>query len=166
MVDPTHAARKNPFKNSYISPCAAILARIMNKISEINAKDLVLRSSLWYTSFHSTLDRKGTHSMNSNSLAQLKALQAEAHTLHKNLGFFTQRLDALVAEQNPTDAPETTPSDWKREDGRLSDKGVTAMEMMFQSGRSVTEVAKSFDITVSAASHRKRIWQAKNGPAA
>ncbi|MCK1485918.1 hypothetical protein IVB25_25295 [Bradyrhizobium sp. 193] len=101
--------------------------------------------------------------MHPNSLAQLKALQAEAHTLHKNLGFFARRLDALLAEQDPSDAPETTPSDWKREDGRLSDKGVAAMEMMFQSGRSVTEVAKSFDITVSAASHRKRIWQAKNG---
>jgi hypothetical protein len=104
--------------------------------------------------------------MDPNSLAQLKVLQAEARTLHKNLGFFARRLDALIAEQTPTDAPETTTADWKREDGRLSDKGVAAMEMMFESGRTVTEVAKSFDITVSAASHRKRIWQAKNGTAA
>jgi hypothetical protein len=98
-----------------------------------------------------------------DALTQLKTLQDDAHALLKAVGVFAQRLDAVVADLTPKDAPETGPADWKREDGRLNDKGVAAMEMMFESGRSVTEVAKSFDITVSAASHRKRVWQAKSG---
>jgi hypothetical protein len=72
--------------------------------------------------------------MNANTLAQLTALKADANALRKNIDSLARRLDMLIA-----------------------------MEMMFESGRSVTEVAKSFDITVSAASHRKRIWQTKSG---
>lgn len=99
--------------------------------------------------------------MDPTTLAKLQALHAEANGLRDAFDSFTRRLDALIAEEAPKDAPSLNPADLKREDGRLDDRGVAAMEAMFAAGRTVTEIAKAFDITVSAASHRKRIWQAK-----
>ena len=99
--------------------------------------------------------------MDSTTLAKLQALREEAVGLRDAFDAFTCRFDALIAEAAPKNAPSLSPADLKRGDGRLDDRGVAAMEAMFAAGRTVTEIAKAFDITVSAASHRKRIWQAK-----
>lgn len=101
--------------------------------------------------------------MDGPTLAKLRALCIEANELRDAVNAFTRRLDALIADQAPSDATQSGPDDWKREDGRLNDQGVTAMEVMFEAGRTVTDIAKNFGITVSAASNRKRIWQAKAG---
>ncbi|GLS46943.1 hypothetical protein [Methylobacterium brachythecii] len=99
--------------------------------------------------------------MEATTLAKLQTLRTEANSLRDAFDAFAHRLDALITEQTPKDAPPASSDDWKRDDGRLNDQGVAAMEAMFEAGRTVTEIAKEFDITVSAASHRKRIWQAK-----
>lgn len=100
--------------------------------------------------------------MEKSILVSLKRLQSDAHNLRNTADSFAKRLDLLVAEHAKT-APADEPSEFKRSDGRLSDVGINAMEAMFAEGRTVTEVAKAFDCTVSAASNRKRIWQAKAG---
>ncbi|TXM94946.1 hypothetical protein [Methylobacterium sp. WL116] len=99
--------------------------------------------------------------MDAATLAGLQALRTEANGLRDAFDAFTRHLDTLIADETPKDAPSLNPADWKRPDGRLDDQGVKAMEAMFAAGRTVTEIAKDFDITVSAASHRKRIWQVK-----
>lgn len=98
--------------------------------------------------------------MDNPAFAALKRLQAEARALQTAVAAFVSRLDLLVADQAQGKAAEA-PVDLKRPDGRLSDAGIAAMEAMFAEGRTVTEIAKAFNCTVSAASHRKRIWQAK-----
>src|SRR4051794_8742512 len=98
--------------------------------------------------------------MDAATLASLQRLQTEAHALSKAINSITHRLDALIAH-HAKGAAIDEPPDWKRPDGRLSDAGITAMEAMLAEGRTVTEIAKAFHCTVSAASHRKRIWQAK-----
>ena len=99
--------------------------------------------------------------MDGPTLAKLQALRSEAGELRNALDAFARRLDTLMAEQAPNEGAAPGPDDWKRDDGRLSDQGVLAMEAMFEAGRSVTDTSKDFGITVSAASNRKRIWQAK-----
>jgi hypothetical protein len=101
--------------------------------------------------------------MDPTALAKLQALRGEVRGLRDTVDAFVHRLDALLDDLTPKDAPiPTKPEDFKRDDGRLNDQGVAAMEAMFAAGRTVTEIAKEFDITVSAASHRKRIWQANH----
>ena len=94
-------------------------------------------------------------------LAELNALRTEAGTLQDTLGAFARRLDKLVADLSRTETSPPKPADLKREDGRLTDQGVAVMEAAFAAGQTVTEIAKNFGITVSASSHRRRVWQAK-----
>ncbi|MGO4508009.1 hypothetical protein AB4Z51_13405 [Bradyrhizobium sp. 2TAF36] len=100
--------------------------------------------------------------MKPTNVPGLLHLQNEAHELRNAFELFTRRLDALVIEQTK-DAPATGPADWKRADGRLNDAGISAMEAMFAAGRSVSQIAETFKIAKSAASHRKQIWRARTG---
>jgi hypothetical protein len=94
-------------------------------------------------------------------LAELKALGADARSISTAFGSFADRLDKLVSNLTPKEALPASPSDFKRYDGRLNDDGIRLMEAAFEAGRRVTDIARDFKITVSAASHRKRIWEAK-----
>jgi len=99
------------------------------------------------------------------TLSELKAMGSDARNLQATLGTFADRLDALVAKLTPkgTDPDDTTI--FKREDGRLTDAGVQAVEAALAANNTVTEIAKRFGITVSAASHRKKIWEAAKAKA-
>lgn len=94
-------------------------------------------------------------------LFELKTLSKEARSISVALSSFADRIDRVAAELTPKDAQPASPSDFKRYDGRLNDDGIRLMEAAFDAGRRVTDIAREFDITVSAASHRKRIWEAK-----
>ncbi|TXM67685.1 hypothetical protein [Methylobacterium sp. WL120] len=98
--------------------------------------------------------------MDAATLAGLHALRTEANGLRNAFDAFTRHLNTLIADETHKDAPSVNLADWKRPDGRLDDQGVKAMKAMFAAGRTVTEIAIDFDVTVSAASHRKRTWQA------
>lgn len=47
----------------------------------------------------------------------------------------------------------------KRDDGRLTDFGIGAVDAAFASGASVMEVSRQFEITPAASSNRRKIWQ-------
>lgn len=100
--------------------------------------------------------------MDAVTLATLETLRTETTELRDAFDAFAHRLDALIAGQAPKEATPDGPQKWKRADNRLNDQGVIAMEAMFAAGRSVTEISKEFGITVSAASHRKRLWSTKS----
>lgn len=46
----------------------------------------------------------------------------------------------------------------KRDDGRLNEAGIRAVNAAFEAGTTVTQVAKQFSISVSAASTRRKVW--------
>lgn len=94
-------------------------------------------------------------------LFELKTISAEARSISVALSTLADRLDRVRAELEPKDASLAGPPDLKRYDGRLNDEGIRLMESAFEAGRRVTDIARDFAITVSAASHRKRIWEAK-----
>src|SRR4051812_9572171 len=48
----------------------------------------------------------------------------------------------------------------KRRDGRLTDEGVRAINDALASGATVMEVSRTYEISPSAASQRRRIWEA------
>jgi hypothetical protein len=56
-----------------------------------------------------------------------------------------------------------TPGTLKRADGRLSDAGIRAVNASYEAGATVSEVARSFAISPSAASQRRKIWLAGRG---
>ncbi|MFG5121726.1 hypothetical protein [Methylorubrum sp. POS3] len=99
------------------------------------------------------------------TLSELKAMGADARNLQVTLGTFADRLEALVAKLTPKGTDPDDPSVFKRDDGRLTDAGVTAVEAALAAQKTVTEISKQFGITVSAASHRKKIWEAAKAKA-
>lgn len=48
----------------------------------------------------------------------------------------------------------------KRPDGRLNEAGIRAIESAFANGMGVADAAKTFGISASAASTRRKVWQA------
>lgn len=95
--------------------------------------------------------------MNAATQSELIAILKEARTLQIAVGKLAARLDKAV-EASMTVA--TGADAYKRADGRLTDAGITAVNAAFEAGATVTEVSKQFDIHVSGASNRRKIWLA------
>ena len=60
---------------------------------------------------------------------------------------------ASSSDENPSAA-------WKRPSGRLTDEGIAAINTALETGLSVTEISRRFEISQSAASQRKQVWLA------
>jgi hypothetical protein len=89
---------------------------------------------------------------------ELMPILKELEGLEEHLRRIRQRLYALAeAGQVGPDA-----NLYRRADGRLTDVGIAAVEASFAAGAKVNEVARQFDITPSAASNRKKIWEGKS----
>jgi predicted DNA binding protein len=69
---------------------------------------------------------------------------------------------SLLFAAQPSD--EEGISNMKREDGRLTDEGIRAINAAYETGATVTQVAKRFGITASGASQRRKIWLAGKAP--
>jgi hypothetical protein len=95
--------------------------------------------------------------MDTTTRSELTALAREAHALQAAAGKLAERLDRAIQAAGAAAADKTP---YKRDDGRLTDAGIAAVNAAFDAGATVTEVAKQFDIHVSGASNRKKIWQA------
>jgi hypothetical protein len=93
------------------------------------------------------------------TLAEIRALTADARNAQATLGTFADRLEALLKRLTPKGEVLDEEALFKR-GPKLSEAGIAALEADLTAGKSVTEVAKRFGITVSAASHRKKIWEA------
>lgn len=78
----------------------------------------------------------------------------ELEEIEARLGHIRKRLIAALRSENGG----TGSTGYKREDGRLSDIGVKAVDAAFDAGTTVMEVSRQFDITPSAASNRRKIW--------
>ncbi len=100
--------------------------------------------------------------MDTTVRSELTALAREARALQAAAGKLADRLDRAIQAAGAATADETP---YKRADGRLTDAGIAAVNAAFEAGATVTEVAKQFDIHVSGASNRKKIWQATGGTA-
>ncbi|MGY6286083.1 hypothetical protein ACXIT0_24870 [Methylorubrum extorquens] len=91
--------------------------------------------------------------------AELHAIAEDARAQEASARSLAERTERLLAtlRKRGSDSPE---SDLKRPDGRLTEAGVAAVNAAFDAGKTVTQVAKQFDIHVSAASNRRTIWKA------
>lgn len=98
--------------------------------------------------------------MNATALSELKAIAEDARASEEANRKLAERAERLIkiVEQ---DAEDTGGTALKRADGRLTEAGVAAVNAAFEAGKTVTEIAKQFDIHVSAASNRRTIWLAK-----
>lgn len=90
---------------------------------------------------------------------KLKNIQREMVALKTNLDQLSVRFDAILVELLSEQSEPEQPL--KREDGRLTDHAIELIDNMYETGESVTAVARTFDISTSAASNRRRIWQTK-----
>lgn len=100
--------------------------------------------------------------MDTTIRSELTALARDARALEAAVSKLADRLDRAIRAVGAA-MPEESP--YKRADGRLTDAGIAAVNAAFDAGATVTEVAKQFDIHVSGASNRKKIWQAMGAPA-
>ena len=65
--------------------------------------------------------------------------------------------DALLSKSKPGSGS------LKRDDGRLNEAGVEALNAAFANGMGVMEASKAFGISPSAASNRRKIWASLKG---
>jgi hypothetical protein len=102
--------------------------------------------------------------------AELRAIADGARAQEESARKLAERVERLLSilEDNSKDRTkidnkgENSPAvSLKREDGRLSDAGVAAVNAAFDSGESVTQIAKRFEIHVSAAANRRALWRAQ-----
>ena len=100
--------------------------------------------------------------MDTIAISELQAMAREARALEEAARKQAERLERLLTSLSD-DIEKTGPGEdpFKRPDRRLTEAGIAAIEAAFTAGATVSQVAKQFDIQVSAASNRKRIWQAK-----
>lgn len=89
--------------------------------------------------------------------SDLQALAAEARKIETAARYLVDHLEKLLENSLPTEVSSQT---YKRADGRMTDAGIIAINRAFTLGQTVTDVAREFDITVSAASNRRKIWLA------
>lgn len=99
--------------------------------------------------------------MNATILSELKSLTEEARTLEEGACKLAMRAERLIQMIEQEAEQSGDAAALKRSDGRLTEAGVAAVNAAFESGATVTEVAKQFGIHVSAASNRRTIWLAK-----
>ena len=100
--------------------------------------------------------------MNPTIRAELLASVKDLRALGASIGHRADRLEKLL-QDTPEPPPGTDP--YKRADGRLTEAGIAAVNAAFDAGATVTEVSKTYGIHVSAASNRKKIWQASKAGA-
>lgn len=97
-------------------------------------------------------------------ISELQAVAQDVRAIEQAARRQAERIERLLTsltqEVEPS-APGTGP--FKRPDGRLTEAGIAAIEAAFEADVTVSQVAKQFDIQVSAASNRKKIWEAKRG---
>jgi hypothetical protein len=82
------------------------------------------------------------------SVADLRAIAEQMVQAISQLERMMQAIQ--VAADNPL----------KRDDGRLTDRSIQAVEAAFAAGARDADVAREFGISPSAASNRRRIWLA------
>ncbi len=87
------------------------------------------------------------HSTTQIAIKEIEEIEARLSHLRRRL------IATLPSENNGAGNLEN-----KREDGRLSDVGVKAVEAAYDAGATVMEVSRQFEITPSAASNRRKIW--------
>jgi hypothetical protein len=97
--------------------------------------------------------------------AELHAVLKDIRVHEAGISKAGDRLEKLVQSLEGPKPQEAKPS-LKRADGRLTDIGIAAVNAAFDAGATVTEVAKQFDIHVSASSNRRKIWLAGKSGAA
>jgi hypothetical protein len=102
--------------------------------------------------------------VSATTLSELKALAEDARALENAARKQAERAERLIqiVERETTKSGDAA---LKRDDGRLTEAGIAAVNAAFASGATATEVAKQFDIHVSAASNRRTIWLGKHGGA-
>ncbi|QFU15494.1 hypothetical protein [Microvirga thermotolerans] len=94
-------------------------------------------------------------------MMRLMALERKAEKLAETSREIAQEAAALWEELMPETQEELdNQGKIKRPDGRLNDAGIRAVNAAFASGATVSEVARRFEITPSAASGRRKIWLA------
>jgi hypothetical protein len=100
--------------------------------------------------------------MDTIAISELRAMAHEARALEEGARKQAERLERLLTSISD-DAGKAAPGEdpFKRPDRRLTEAGIAAIEAAFTAGATVSQVAKQFDIQVSAASNRKKIWEAK-----
>ena len=100
--------------------------------------------------------------MSTIASSELRAMAREARILEEGARRQAERIERLLNSLSD-DVERTAPGEdpFKRPDRRLTEAGIAAIEAAFKSGATVTQIAKQFDIQVSEASNRKKIWEAK-----
>ena len=100
--------------------------------------------------------------MDTIAISELRAMAREARTLEEGARKQAERLERLLISLSDDAERSAHGKDpYKRPDRRLTEAGIAAIEAAFTAGATVSQVAKQFDIQVSAASNRKKIWEAK-----
>jgi hypothetical protein len=87
---------------------------------------------------------------------ELNAIAASLRNISEALGKIADRIERL-----PVTLPSTDQQPIKKLNGRFTDYGEALVEQAFAAGAGVSEVARRFDISISAASHRRAVWKKK-----
>lgn len=102
--------------------------------------------------------------------AELRAIADGARAQEESARKLAERVERLLDKLENTSIEKKkldkkgeniSANSLKREDGRLSEAGVAAVNAAFDAGESVTQIAKRFEIHVSAAANRRVLWRAQ-----
>lgn len=98
--------------------------------------------------------------MDAVALSELRTIAQGARALEDAARKQAERAERLITlvEQEATKSGDTV---LKRQDGRLTEAGIAALNAAFDAGATLTEAAKQVDIHLSAASYRRSIWRAE-----
>ncbi|MHB2208002.1 hypothetical protein [Methylobacterium sp. CM6257] len=98
--------------------------------------------------------------MDAVALSELRAIALGARALEdaaRKQAERAERLIMLVGQETRRSGDTAL----KRQDGRLTEAGIAALNAAFEAGATLTEAATQFGIHLSAASYRRSIWRAE-----
>ncbi|SFV13026.1 MULTISPECIES: hypothetical protein [unclassified Methylobacterium] len=98
--------------------------------------------------------------MDAVTLSELRAITLGARALEDAARKQAERAERLITliEQETAKSGDAA---LKRQDGRLTEAGIAALNAAFEAGVTLTEAATQFGIHLSAASYRRSIWRAE-----